>query len=151
MNEDTWNWLSAGAASGGTVVGVAVGGGLGILGARAVGFSESVADYDAAFLVTVGTACVLGLVGCYLALRVVGDERALSTVLILALLMPGSALSLEPIGQALARAFDWGFGLLIPLGVILYVSCVVVSPVVARIIAGFLPAPHHRPSTRLPS
>ena len=140
MSDDRWSWLAAGAASGGTVAGVLVGGGVGLLGARGLGLEESVADYGAPFFVTVASACVLGLAGCHVALRLMGDSRATATVLVLAVLLPGSALSLDPIGQALAGALDWSFGLMVTIGVVSYVSCVVLSPVVARFIAGFLPA-----------
>ena len=146
MSDGRWSWGSAGAASGGTVVGVPVGGALGILTAPAAGFGDSVADYGPALLATVGSACVLGLAGCYLALRFVGDPRALPTVIILAVLLPGSALSVEPVGRALADTFDWTFGVLIPVGVVLYVSCPVLSPVLARLIAGLLPGSDSQPT-----
>ena len=146
MSNERWSWASAGAASGGTVIGVPVGGGFGILIARAAGFGESVSDYGPAFFVTVATACMLGLAGCYLALRLLGDSTALTTVTILAVLLPGSALSVVLVAQALADTFDWTFGALIPFSVVLYVSCVVVSPVVARLIAGSLSGAANPPS-----
>ena len=151
MSDERWDWAAASAASGGTVAGVPVGGGFGILLARALGFRESVADYGPAFFITVTGACLVGLAGCYLALRLLRDSRALPTVIILAVLLPGAALSVEPMGKALAATFDWTFGVLIPVGVVLYVCCPVLAPVVARLIAGLLPAGKSHPAVQDPA
>lgn len=148
MSDERWDWAAASAASGGTAAGVPIGGGFGILLARALGFRESVADGGPAFFITVTAACLLGLAGCYLALRLLRDSRALPTVIILAVLLPGAALSVEPVGRALAATFDWTFGVLIPVAVVLYVCCPVVAPVVARLIAGLLPAGNSHPTLR---
>ena len=120
-------------------------GGFGILLARALGFHESVADYGPAFFITVTAACLLGLAGCYLASRFRRDSRALPTVIILAVLLSGAASGVEPMGHALAATFDWTFGVLIPVGVVLYVCCSVLAPVVARLI-GLLPARNSHPA-----
>lgn len=102
-----------------------------------MGFGESVADYGPAFFCTVGVAWSFGLAGYYVALRLLGDARAAPTVIVLAVLLPASALSVQTLGQALADAFDWTFGLLIPLSIVLYISCVVGPPIAARLIASF--------------
>lgn len=65
-----------------------------------------------------------------------------------AVLLPGAALSVEPMGHALAATFDWTFGVLIPVSVVLYVCCPVLAPVVARLTAGLLPAGDSHPAPR---
>lgn len=143
-DETRWAWAPAGVASAGTVTGVAVGAGIGMLIARAMGFTESVADYGPAFLFTVGAAWALALVGCYVALWLLRDSRTVPTVVVLAVLLPGSVLVVQPLGQVLADAFGWTFGLLIPLSVCLHISCVIGAPFAARLIAGFFPEGNRR-------
>lgn len=106
--------------------------------ARAIGLRESVADYGSAFLVTIGAACVVGLMCCYLALRIIGDCRALSTTVLLSVLLPGVAFGLDPLGSLLGNELELTYGFLIPLGVILYVLCVVLTPMLARLVAGYI-------------
>lgn len=103
--------------------------------ARATG-SQSAADYGSSFFACLAAAYVLGLVGCYLALRAAGDPRVVPTVAILAVVLPCSAWTVGPMVRILARTFDWTFGVAIPVTIILVPLSVVLPPVAARMIAG---------------
>ncbi len=139
-NESEWSWVSVLAATGGTLVGVAVGAGAGVLLARATG-SQSPADYGPSYFACLGAAYVLGLAGCYLALRAAGDPRVVPTVGILAVVLPGSVWAVGPVVRMLARTFDWTFGVAIPVTIVLVPLSVVLPPVAARMIAGLWSRP----------
>lgn len=132
-------WLLLVASAGGTLGGIILGGGSGLLTARALGMNESVADYGTPFYIAIGGAWFLGLLGCYLALVALHDPKAVPAVVILALLLPGSAAVAGPLASALARVFRTTFGTLVEIAVVLYVLLPMISPVVARLIAAALP------------
>ncbi len=136
--EPEWSWGSVLSASGGTLAGVLLGGSASVLIARARG-GQSLADYGPALFVCLTTAYVLGLVGCYLALRVMDDPCALQTVAILAVMLPGSVWAVGPVVRMLARMFHWTFGIAIPVTIVLLPLSVVLPPIAARLIAGLFP------------
>ncbi len=137
-NDTRWSWVSVISASGGSVAGVLVGAGVSVLVARALG-SQSLADYGPAFVACIATACAFGLVGCSLALRAAGDSRVITTVAILAVMLPGSAWAFDPVVTTLARTFRWTFGVAIPVAIVLLPLFVVLPAIVARMVAGLFP------------
>ncbi len=139
-NESEWSWVSVLTATGGTLAGVVVGAGSGALLVRVTG-SQSPADYGPSFFACLAAAYMLGLVGCYLALRAAGYPRVVPTVAILAVVLPCSVWAVGPIVRMLAGTFDWTFGVAIPVTIVLVPLSVVLPPVAARMIAGLSSRP----------
>jgi hypothetical protein len=132
-------WSLALAASGGTAGGIFVGGATALLAARVVGLDESIADYGSPFYMAIGGAWLLGLLGCYLALRCIRDSKAIPTVGILALLLPSSAVIVDPLASVLSRWISPTFGTLVTVATVFYVLLPLLSPIVARSLAAIVP------------
>jgi hypothetical protein len=127
--------------------GVLLGGAAAVGTARVLGMNESVADYGTPFHMMIGGAWFLGLIGCYLALSALRDPKVIPTVVILAMLLPGSAAASGPLARTFARWFSLPFGTLITVGIVLLVLLPMLSPVVARLLAAIVPWKEHGEAT----
>lgn len=135
--------LNALAATLGSLVGIVMGASLGLALARVLGIEQSVADYGSAFICVVGSAWLFGILGCYFAMRLVGDRRALLTALILVPVLAIPALLTATGGHA--DAGGWDFGSLV-VAVIVEALLPVASPLIAYVLAGFV-SPGQRVAT----
>ena len=134
-----WSWVGAAAATGGTIVGIGVGGALGLGVARLAG----VPAYRGALYYVLAGATLLGAVGCFVAQALARDPRAAPTAF-LVLVMLASALPVaEFVARTVARVFSTTFGTAISVAVVLYVLIPLLSPLLARLIAAAVPWPHH--------
>ena len=134
----TW-WSPALAATGGTAGGILVGGVTALLVARAMGLEESIADYGPPFYIALGGAWLFGLLGCYFALSAVRDSKAVPTVGILALLLPGAAVIVDPLALVITGWISPSFRTLITVATVLYVMLPLLCPVAARSLAAMVP------------
>jgi hypothetical protein len=134
-----WSWVGAAAATGGTIVGIGVGGAFGLGVARLAG----VPDYRGSLYYVLAGASILGAVGCYVAQAFARDPRAWPTAF-LVLVMLSSAMSVaDLIAGTVASLFSTTFGTAISIAVFLYVLIPLLSPLLARLIAGAVPWRHH--------
>lgn len=132
-------WTLALAATGGTVGGVLVGAGTALLVAGALGSRESIEHTGLPFYIALSGAWLLGLLGCYFALAALRDPKAVPTVVILALLLPGSTVAAGPLARAFAGWLSLTFGTLISVGMVLIVLLTMLSPIAARALAVIIP------------
>lgn len=134
------SWWSLGlAATGGTVAGALIGSAAGLLLARALGLKESIAHTGQPFYMALSGAWLMSLLGCYIALAMLRDPKARVTVIILALILPGSAVTAGPLARAIARWFSTTFGTLVTIGLVLSMLLLILSPIVARVLAAIVP------------
>ncbi len=138
QKKPSW-WSPALAATGGTAVGILIGGATALLVARATGLDESIADYGPPFYMALGGAWLFGLLGCYFALSALRDSKAVPTVGILALLLPGSAVIADPLALAISGWISPTFGTLITVATVFYVVLPLLCPVAARSLAAMVP------------
>lgn len=133
----TW-WSPALAATGGTAGGILVGGATALLVARAMGLDESIADYGPPFYIALGGAWLFGLLGCYFALSALRDSKAVPTVGILALLLPGAAVIADPLALVISGWISPSFRTLITVATVLYVMLPLLCPAAARSLAAMV-------------
>lgn len=134
-----WSWVGAAAATGGTIVGIGVGGALGLGVARLAG----VPDYHGSLYYVLAGASILGAVGCYVAQAFARDPRAWPTALLVLVMLASAKAVANFVARSAASLFSTTFGTAISIAVFLYVLIPLLSPLLARLIAGAVPWRHH--------
>ncbi|MDQ3305146.1 MAG: hypothetical protein M3535_04065 [Actinomycetota bacterium] len=132
-----WSWVGALAATGGTILGIGVGGVLGLMAARLAG----IPDYGGALNHVLVGASVVGAVGCYGALALARDSRAVPTVLFVLVLLSTARGAADLLTGAIAAMFSTTFGTAISIAVFLYVLIPLLAPLIARFLAALVPWP----------
>ena len=103
-----------------------------LLMARAVGVDGSVADYGLPYYLLLGGTCVGAAIGCYLALRVIGQGLAAPTsaILLALLAVPGVlAATRTRSGPGWPSAWEWA------VGIMMFVGLPFVAPAIAAVLA----------------
>ncbi len=135
-----WSWVGAAAATGGTVLGIGVGGVLGLGVAKLAG----VPDYGGALNYVLAGASALGALGCFLAQVLARDPRAGPTAFFVLVMLASAQTVADHLTGALANLFSTTFGTAISIAVSLYVLIPLLSPLLARLIAAVVPWPNHQ-------
>ncbi len=133
------SWVGALAATGGTILGIGVGGVLGLLAARITG----IPDYRGALNYVLVGASLVGAGGCYVAQSLARDSRAAPTALFVLVLLATSQVAADVVTGVIAALFSTTFGTAISIAVMLYVLIPLLSPLIARALAALVPWPGH--------
>lgn len=135
-----WSWVGAAAATGGTVLGIGVGGALGLGVAKLAG----VPDYRGSLYYVLAGASVLGALGCFVAQAFVRDNRRALTAFFVLVMLASAKWVANFLTRAIANLFSTTFGTAISIAVSLYVLIPLLSPLLARLMAAAVPCRNHR-------
>jgi hypothetical protein len=135
-----WSWLGAAAATGGTVLGIGVGGALGLGVAKLAG----VPDYRGSLDYVLAGASLFGALGCFVAQSFVRDHRAALTAFFVLVMLVSAQWVADLLTGAIANLFSTTFGTAINIAVSLYVVIPLLSPLLARLMAAAVPWHNHQ-------
>ena len=135
-----WSWVGAAAATGGTILGIGVGGALGLGVATLAG----VPDYRDSLPYVLAGASAVGAVGCFLAQVLARDSRAGPTAVFVLVMLALAQTVADHLTRALANVFSTTFGMAISIAVSLYVLIPLLSPLLARLMAAAVPWRNHQ-------